>query len=162
MSMTVVSESLVVGPDDNGLLLTADEFDTSTECDDSYRYKLINRVLIVNPNPGHAERDSNEELEHLLRNYQEQHPGVLDKTLFEEYVRTPNSRHRADRVNWVCLGCVPDSKTDVPTRPSPGLRAQTGRVSRPRRRQVLGNRPFSADAHSLSPEERSASGTDCR
>jgi len=115
MSTVAISESLVVGPDDNGLLLTPEEFDAITEYDDNYRYELINGVLIVNPFPGHAERDPNEELGYLLRRYQEQHPGVLDKTIFEEYILTENSRRRADRVIWARLGRVPNPKSDVPT-----------------------------------------------
>ena len=115
MSIATLTETLVVGPDDNGILMTPEEFDAITDYDDYYSYELIHGVLVVNPYPGHAERDPNEELGRLLRNYQEQHPGILDKTLFEEYIRTPDSRRRADRVIWTGLGRVPNPKTDVPT-----------------------------------------------
>ena len=115
MSTVTISKPLVIGPDDNGILLTTEEFDAITEYDDNYRYELINGVLIVNPIPGLAERDPNEELGYLLRRYQEQHPGVLDKTVFEQYVLTKNSRRRADRVIWAGLGRVPNPKNDVPT-----------------------------------------------
>ncbi len=115
MSTAIATEPLVVGPDDNGLLMTPEDFDEITEYDENYRYELINGVFIVNPIPGHAERDPNEELGHLLRSYRDQHPGILNKTLFEEYVRTSHSRRRADRVIWAGLGRVPNFKTDVPT-----------------------------------------------
>jgi len=56
---TVITEPLVVGPGDNGLLMTPAEFDAIIDYDDNYRYELIHGVLIVNPIPGQAERDPN-------------------------------------------------------------------------------------------------------
>jgi Uma2 family endonuclease len=116
--MMITAASLIpytIGPDDNGLLMTPEEFDAITDYDDNYKYELLNGVLIVNPIPNSAERDPNEELGHLLRLYREAHPEVLDKTLFEEYVRLPHSRRRADRVIWAGLGRVPNPQYDVPT-----------------------------------------------
>jgi Uma2 family endonuclease len=115
MSTAIAAEPLVVGPDDNGILMTIDEFDAIEEYDECYRYELINGVFVVNPIPSQGERDPNEELGHLLRVYRDEHPGFLGKTLFEEYIRLPNSRRRADRVIWAGLGRVPNVKTDVPT-----------------------------------------------
>lgn len=115
MSIATITEPLVIGPEDNGLLMTPEEFDAITEYDENYRYELINGVLIVNAIPGPAERDPNEELGRLLRNYQDEHLGVFDKTLSEEYIRVGNSRRRADRVIWAGLGRTPDPKVDVPT-----------------------------------------------
>jgi Uma2 family endonuclease len=115
MSTAIATKLLVVGPDDNGLLMTLEDFDKITEYDENYRYELINGVLIVNPIPGHAERDPNEELGHLLRSYQEQQSGILNKTLFEEYVQMSHRRRRADRIIWAGLGMMPNFKTDVPT-----------------------------------------------
>lgn len=106
---------LAIGPDDNGILLTTEEFDAIEEYDEEYCYELINGVLIVSPIPSDGERDPNEELGRFLRNYGDDHPGVLDATLFEEYVYLTNSRRRADRVVWAGLGRVPDKKVDVPT-----------------------------------------------
>jgi Uma2 family endonuclease len=97
------------------MLMTPEEFDAITEYDDLYSYELINGVLIVNALPSRYERDPNEELGRWLRNYQEHHPGHLDKTVFEEYIRTKHSRRRADRVIWAGLGRGPDPETDVPT-----------------------------------------------
>jgi Uma2 family endonuclease len=70
----------------------------------------------VNPIPSEAEGDPNEELGHLLRLYRDQHPEgrSLDKTLTERYIRTHDSRRRADRVIWAGLGRRPDPKVDVP------------------------------------------------
>lgn len=115
MSTAIAAEPLVVGPDDNGLRLSPEEFDAIEEYDDCYRYELINGVLVVNPIPSEGERDPNEELGFLLRMYRDENPGILDKTLFEEYIYIPNSRRRADRVIWCGLGRVPYTKTDVPT-----------------------------------------------
>jgi Uma2 family endonuclease len=114
MSTAIAAEPLVVGPDDNGILMTIDDFDAIEEYDECYRYELINGVFVVNPIPSQGERDPNEELGFLLRMYRDEHPGCLDKTLFEEYIHLPNSRRRADRVIWAGLGRVPDVKTDVP------------------------------------------------
>jgi Uma2 family endonuclease len=67
----------------NGMLMTPNEFDAIVDYDERYVYELINGVLIVNPMPSHFERDPNEELGFLLRLFQEQHPGIIDKTIFE-------------------------------------------------------------------------------
>lgn len=115
MSTTADVGSLVLGPGDNGIRMTSAEFDAVTDYDENYCYELIDGVLIVNPIPGHAERDPNEELGYLLRAYRDSHPGILDKTVFEEYVRTPNSRRRADRVIWAGLGRIPNPAVDHPT-----------------------------------------------
>lgn len=115
MSSVATIEQHQIGRDDNGRLMTPEEFDAIEQYDECYRYELINGVLIVGPMAGPGERDPNEELGHLLRTYQTDHPGVIDKTLFEEYIRTGNSRRRADRVIWIGLGRNPDIKTDVPS-----------------------------------------------
>ncbi len=115
MITATLSEEIVIGPDDNGLLMTPEEFDGITDFDENYRYELIRGVLIVNPLAGPGECDPNEELGHLLRNYQDAHPGILDKTLYEQYVRTSDSRRRADRLIWAGMGRVPNITADVPT-----------------------------------------------
>ena len=104
-----------IGRRHNGILMTLEEFDAIEDYDDNYRYELINGVLIVNPMPSVFERDPNEELGHWLRHYQDQHPGILDKTVFEEYINTAVGRRRADRVIWAGLGRGPDPEDDVPT-----------------------------------------------
>jgi Uma2 family endonuclease len=108
---------LKIGRQSNGMVMTPEEFDAITDYDDRYRYELINGVLIVSPLPSEAEADPNAELEFLLRYYKQFHSqgAALDKTLPERYVRTPNSRRRADRVIWAGLGRLPDPQVDVPT-----------------------------------------------
>jgi Uma2 family endonuclease len=115
-SVSTEKPLLYVGPEMAGLLMTPEEFDAIEDCDENYRYEMINGVLVVSPPPLEAERDPNEELGHLLRTYQEQHPqgAALDKTLPEHYVRTKN-RRRANRVIWAGLGRRPDPRVDVPT-----------------------------------------------
>jgi Uma2 family endonuclease len=100
----------------NGMKMSPEEFDKSTDFDELYAYELINGVLIVSPPPGESERDPNGELDFLLRAYQWSQPGqsALDKTLSEQYVHLPGSRRRADRVIWIGLGRTPDPLTDVP------------------------------------------------
>lgn len=104
-----------VGPNDNGRRMTIEEFDAIEECDDEFRYELIEGVLIVNAAPGPVEVDPNEELGFLLRSYSQHHPGVIDKTIPEQYIRTHHSRRRADRVIWIGLGRIPNIKQDIPT-----------------------------------------------
>jgi len=118
-----------VGPHDNGRLMTPEEFDAVSSYNRNYRYELINGVLIVNAMAGPAETDPNDELGFLLRLYQHEYPGVIDKTIFEHYIRIPNTRRRSDRVVWTGLGRVPNIKTDVPAIVteflSPGKRSWT-------------------------------------
>jgi len=100
-----------------GMLMTSEEFDAVTDYDERYAYELIYGVLVVTPIPSEAESDPNEELGVWLRNHQTNHPqgSVIDLTLAERYVRTPNNRRRADRVIWAGLGRLPDTAQDVPT-----------------------------------------------
>ena len=117
MSVATDLETLVLGPQHNGMNMTTEEFDAVTDYDDLYKYELIHEVLIVNPIPSAEERGPNEELGHLLFNYRDDHPEgkSLDDTLTEDYIRTHDSRRRADRVVWAGLGRQPDPKNDVPT-----------------------------------------------
>src|SRR5882724_5927073 len=104
MSTVIRKKRFVLGRRHNGMLMAPEEFDAITDYDDLYSYELINGVLVVNPIPSHFERSPNDELGHWLKNYQEQHPGHLDETVFEEYIRTEKGRRRADRVIWTGLG----------------------------------------------------------
>ena len=115
--MSIVEEQLVIGPEHNGILMSADEFDAAEEWDELYGYELINGVLIVNPPPAIGERGPNELLGQLLRNYQDQHPqgSSLDYTVGENMVPMGPNRRRADRVIWAGLGRLPDVDGDVPT-----------------------------------------------
>ena len=116
MSTPEVESSLRLDGASNGMVLTPEEFDAVVDYDETYVYELIRGIVIVNPIPSEAECDPNEELGRLLRNYQESHPtATLDKTLSERYVRTRDSRRRADRVIWAGLGRVPDPRRDLPT-----------------------------------------------
>ena len=92
--MSVETLPLQLGPDANGMLITPDEFDAA-EGEAGWRYELIRGVLIVTPAPLEEERDPNEELGRILRNYQEQHPAgkALDKTLHEHEIAVGDDRH---------------------------------------------------------------------
>ncbi|HLJ12495.1 MAG TPA: Uma2 family endonuclease [Planctomycetaceae bacterium] len=115
MSTALRKKRFVLGRRHNGIRMTPAEFDAITDFDELYAYELINGVVIVHAYPSRFERDPNEELGHWLRNYHEQHPGHIDKTVFEEYIRVENGRRRADRVIWIGLGRGPDPETDIPT-----------------------------------------------
>src|SRR5258708_39641 len=93
--------SLCLGPDANGIVMTAREFDKA-DFVEGWRYELINGVLVVSSTPSRNERDPNEELGYLLRVYRDTHPSgaALDATLAEEVVATGKNRRRADRVIW--------------------------------------------------------------
>jgi len=62
------------------------------------------------------EAGPNELLGHWLLSYKDHHPqgSILNATLMEQYVRTRDSRRRADRVIWAGLGRLPKVKEDVP------------------------------------------------
>ena len=108
----------ILGPDANGITMTADEFDAVDEWDENFDYELIQGVVVVNPIPVPSERGPNEELGHWLLVYRDLRPGgsVLDATLPEEYVHLTNgSRRRADRLIWCGLGRLPNPKIDVAT-----------------------------------------------
>lgn len=113
--MSVDTLPLQLGPNANGMLLSPEEFD-SAEFERGWRYELIRGVLIVTPAPLAEERDPNEELGHLLRNYQEGHPegAALNKTLYEHDIDVGVDRRRADRVIWAGLG-RPPNRREVPT-----------------------------------------------
>lgn len=117
MSTSEVETYLRLDQTSNGMLMSPEEFDAVTDYDDLYDYELIHGVVVVNPIPAEAEADPNEDLGFLLRSYQESHPlgSAVDKTLPERYIRTHDSRRRADRVIWAGLGRMPNSKRDVPT-----------------------------------------------
>jgi Uma2 family endonuclease len=99
-----------------GALMTPAEFDAAGEWDDDYRYELIHGVLAVSPLPLPAETGPNETLGHWLLTCRGIHPqgSALDGTLPEQYVRTRDSRRRADRLIWVGLGRAPNRRRDIP------------------------------------------------
>jgi len=113
--VAVVPDSYQMGLDDNGRLMTVEEFIAHDDWDDNYRYELVHGVLIVNPPPDLGQRGPNEELGHWLWDFGRQHPGVIDLTISEQYVILPESRRIADRVIWAGLGRVPQPDRDVPT-----------------------------------------------
>lgn len=105
---TAESPVLELGPESNGTFVTPAEFDTA-EFAPGWRYELLNGVLVVSPSPLRQERDPNEELGRLLRNYGEDHPqgASLDLTLSEETVQIGSHRRRVDRAIWAGLGRLP-------------------------------------------------------
>ena len=86
---------LCYGPGDNGILLSAREFDRA-DFKEGWRYELIQGVLIVTPIPLESERDPNEELGHWLRTYRQHHllGKSLDKTLGEQTLHIGRNRRR--------------------------------------------------------------------
>ena len=107
----------VLGPEHNGIFMSPEEFDAVEDCDQRYRYELLNGVLVVSPPRPAAERSPNHHLGHWLLTYQEQHPNgaALDDTLEEQSVKVGSNRRRADRVIWAGLGRLPDPEHDPPT-----------------------------------------------
>jgi Uma2 family endonuclease len=117
MSTIELPAGLRVGLESAGVSMTPEEFDAIEEYDELYHYELIHGVLVVTPFASEAETKPNEILGHLLLTYQETHPqgASLDETLYESYIRTQDSRRRADRVIWAALGRTPDPQVDLPT-----------------------------------------------
>jgi Uma2 family endonuclease len=105
-----------IGPDENGMLMTPEEFDAIEDWEEGYRYELVHGVLVVNPPPPAGERKPNDLLGHWLQSYSESPQGsALDETLPEETIRTRTGRRRADRVIWIGLGRLPDQGRETPT-----------------------------------------------
>ncbi|MCA9189665.1 MAG: Uma2 family endonuclease [Pirellulaceae bacterium] len=109
------SSRLRLGQRSNGMLLSPWEFDNA-DFEPGWRYELVYGVLIVNPSPSIRERDPNEELGRLLRNYQESHPqgAALDCTVSEQTVNIGPHRRRVDRAIWAGLGRLPH-ENETPT-----------------------------------------------
>jgi Uma2 family endonuclease len=107
--------TLYLCPELAGTLMTPEEFDAAEDGEDGYFYELVHGVLVVNPPPLPDESDPNEELGRWLRNFWELHPGVMDGTVPQHYIRTATGRRIADRAIWVGLGRQPDRKRDMPT-----------------------------------------------
>jgi Uma2 family endonuclease len=119
IGMSTIEEplGLRVGLESAGVLMTPEEFEAIENYDEDFQYELVHGVLVVTPFATEAERNPNDILGQLLRNYHDDHPQgkALDETLFEQYIRTHDSRRRADRVIWAGLGRTPDPHIDVPT-----------------------------------------------
>jgi Uma2 family endonuclease len=119
MSITLQKKKkkIVLGDDSNGMLLTPEEFDAVEDYDENFEYELIHGVVVVNPIPLGEETGPNELLAYYLFHYQKNDPhgAVLDFTMSQQYVRTPNSRRIADRLIWTGLGRMPDRDVDIPT-----------------------------------------------
>jgi Uma2 family endonuclease len=126
--MSIGAETRIVGPLDNGALMTLEEFDSITDWDRNYVYELVNGVLIVSPTPSAEERGPNGFLEYLFRMYAARHPQGRNfvYSLSEQTAYTLHSRRRADRVVWIGLGRLPNVRRDTPAIAiefvSPGMR----------------------------------------
>jgi Uma2 family endonuclease len=122
MSTTLAELTTPLGPRDAGVPMTLDEFDAA-EFERGSRYELIHGVLIVTPPPLEEERDSNEELGHWLRKYQESHPDgkALNLTLPEQNLRTKTQNRRCDRAIWAGLGRRPRTRGTVKDRDVPAI-----------------------------------------
>ncbi|MSR58976.1 MAG: Uma2 family endonuclease [Planctomycetaceae bacterium] len=115
MSTATTRRQFVISRRHNGIRMSPEEFDSCEDFDELYSYELINGVLIVNAAPSRFETDPNEELGRWIRNFQELNPGIVNKTLYEHYIYTDNSRRRADRLIWVGYGEAFDLDKDLPT-----------------------------------------------
>lgn len=106
-----------VGPESNGRLMTAEEFDAVADWAPGHRYELIHEVLVVLPPPGFGERRPNDYLGYLIDHYRRTHPqgGCVDSTAFEQGIACGANRRRADRAIWVGFGAAFDPDEDVPT-----------------------------------------------
>ncbi len=115
MTTATIKTRMTLGLHSAGALLLPEEFD-SARFRGTWRYELINGVLVVSPSPKKQERHPNEYLGHLLWKYKEDHPqgSAMDLTLPEETIHSTPNRRRADRVIWAGLGRDPGDD-DPPT-----------------------------------------------
>jgi Uma2 family endonuclease len=111
-----------LGPRDAGMPMNLDEFEDA-DYELGFRYELINGVLAVTPPPLEEERDANEELGYMLRDYQKSNPQgkSLDLILPEHNIRTKDQNRRADRAVWSGLGRQPRTRGDVKLRDVPTI-----------------------------------------
>jgi Uma2 family endonuclease len=101
-----------------GILMTPEEFDGVTDCDDSVNFELVNGVLVVTPMASLSERTPNDLLGYWINSYRYQHPEGhrIVETAFEQYLAVRGNRRRADRVIWVSFDDHrPDPNSDIPT-----------------------------------------------
>jgi Uma2 family endonuclease len=124
-----------IGWESAGIRMTTEEFDAIEDYDELYRYELVDGVLVVLPIPHEAEAVMNELLGNLLRCYNDGNLPIsptgqrgkgnfprssfglfvsLD-TLPRRYIHLENIRRQVDRVIWLGLNRLPNSKEDVPT-----------------------------------------------
>ena len=115
--MSIMTALPKLGPGCAGMEMASEEFDEIDDFEDGFRYELIRGVLIVSPSPLEEERGPNEELQYLLRRYQEDDPRgeALDATLAEHTILVGSNRRRADRAIWTGLGRMPHPRQDAPT-----------------------------------------------
>lgn len=116
-SIKAASLPCPLGPGANGMLMTAEEYDSADDWVAGHRYELIHGVLIVSPPAGIGERSPNDHLGYLLRAYQESHASgsALDDTAPEQEIAVGDTRRRADRAIWAGLGRPPKPLADTPT-----------------------------------------------
>jgi Uma2 family endonuclease len=107
----------VLGVDSAGMLLTPDEFDAVSDCDELYDYELVNGVVVVREPPPCAHIAMVDFLSYLLRDYRANHVSgaTLDATLTRQFVRLTRSRRLVDNVLWCGLGRRPKLAADAPT-----------------------------------------------
>jgi Uma2 family endonuclease len=100
-----------------GLRMTADQFFGCDDWQEPYFFELINGVVVATRTLPAPDAACNDELNHRLRNYMDDHPAgsCVDDTLYGVYVRTRTSVRRVGRAIWTGLGRVPQSRKDVPS-----------------------------------------------
>ena len=74
MSAAEPTTGLYLCPEMAGTLMSVEEFDAIDDCDELWKYELVQGVLVVTPPSSVGERGPNEILGHLLLVYQETHP----------------------------------------------------------------------------------------
>jgi Uma2 family endonuclease len=114
-AMLETQPTLYLRPELAGALMTPEEFDAVEDGEGGYVYELVHGMLVVSPPPLAAESGPNEQLGHWLLTFWELHPGVMDATIPQHYMRTPTSRRVADRAIWAGLGRMPATRNDTPT-----------------------------------------------
>jgi Uma2 family endonuclease len=117
MSASPPAASVYLCPELAGTLMTPEEFDAIGAFDGEYRYELVHGVLIALPFPEPTEAGPNDELNYLLRQFQDRHPNgrALDATLSHQHISTATGRRLADRAIWTGLGRLPRPGRDTPT-----------------------------------------------
>ena len=113
--MATVQETLVIGPEDAGRLMTSEDYDAA-EGEEGWRYELIRGVLVVSPIPKKPSRGMASRLIYWLEAYVESRGKDENflTALSEEEIPIPDgNRRRCDVAVWMGLSPNPVAE-DVP------------------------------------------------
>ncbi len=110
---TVPKTVLRLGPDDDGRILSAEEF-AGADYDEPWKYERERWGLIVMPPDGPGHDDSSEPIRDRLGAYRIAHPDIVEKVVSEAWVRVDDGTDRIGDIGIYLVG--PRSAIERPDR----------------------------------------------